>query len=121
MSLAQAAIQTTLRQGPPSAVMSFSLSGTRIRESAWSRGRRSRATIHVNIAIPRRLVDTPTTMKQRITYVVTDPESFNPEQINVKKEASGNAAIFELNGVKAAKEHRITLGLDELSQSPIDM
>ncbi|KAF1362061.1 PIG-X-domain-containing protein [Lizonia empirigonia] len=60
-------------------------------------------------------------MKQRITYVVTEPESFNPEQISFKKEASGNAAVFELNGVKAAKEHRITLGLDELSQSPIDI
>lgn len=60
-------------------------------------------------------------MKQRITYVVTDPESFSPEQISVKKGDNGNSDIFELKGVKAAKEHRITLGLDELSQAPINL
>ncbi|KZM19512.1 protease B nonderepressible form [Ascochyta rabiei] len=60
-------------------------------------------------------------MKQRITYVVTEPESFNPEQISVQKGVNGNADIFKLNGVNAAKEHRITLGLDELSQTPIDI
>ncbi|KAJ4353148.1 protease B nonderepressible form [Ascochyta clinopodiicola] len=60
-------------------------------------------------------------MKQRITYVVTEPESFNPEQISVQKGPSGNAGVFKLNGVNAAKEHRITLGLDELSQAPIDI
>lgn len=60
-------------------------------------------------------------MKQRITYVVTEPESFSPEQISVKKESKENSGTFKLEGVQAAKEHRITLGLDELSQVPIDM
>jgi hypothetical protein len=52
------------------------------------------------------------TMKQRITYVVKSPESFSPELLDVKKEGSKDA--FILKGVQAAKEHRITLGLDEL-------
>lgn len=60
-------------------------------------------------------------MKQRITYVVTEPESFTPEQINVQKRGNGKGDTFTLKGVNAAKEHRITLGLDELSQAPIDM
>ncbi len=60
-------------------------------------------------------------MKQRITYVVTEPESFNPEQINVQKGSNGKGDTYTLTRVRAAKEHRITLGVDELSQSPIDM
>jgi hypothetical protein len=53
-------------------------------------------------------------MKQRITYVVTKPESFNPEQIQVQKHGGNNGDTFTISGVNAAKEHRITLGLDEL-------
>ncbi|KAH6622195.1 PIG-X [Boeremia exigua] len=60
-------------------------------------------------------------MKQRITYVVTDPESFNPEQIDVQKGSNGKSDTFTLTRVRAAKEHRITLGLDELSEAPIDI
>jgi hypothetical protein len=52
------------------------------------------------------------TMKQRITYVVKDPDSFTPELLHVKKDGSRDS--FILSGVQAAKEHRITLGLDEL-------
>jgi hypothetical protein len=51
-------------------------------------------------------------MKQRITYVVKSPESFSPELLDVRREGSKDA--FVLKGVQAAKEHRITLGLDEL-------
>jgi hypothetical protein len=62
-------------------------------------------------------------MKARITYVVTEPESFNPDQINVQKGRNGERDTFEIKRVKAAKEHRITLGLDELSKhkAPFDM
>ncbi|CAO2649461.1 Nn.00g068460.m01.CDS01 [Neocucurbitaria sp. VM-36] len=49
-------------------------------------------------------------MKQRITYVVKDPDAFTPEQLVVQEDGTGLA----LNNVHAAKEHRITLGLDEL-------
>lgn len=61
-------------------------------------------------------------MKVRVTYVVTEPESFSPEQISVQRASNGKRDTFELNRVKAAKEHRITLGLDELSkhQAPFD-
>jgi hypothetical protein len=51
-------------------------------------------------------------MKQRITYVVKDPDSFTPELLGVKKD--GHRDSFTTEGVQAAKEHRITLGLDEL-------
>jgi hypothetical protein len=51
-------------------------------------------------------------MKQRITYVVTNPESFTPEQLKVYKTESHH--VFSVNGVQAAKEHRFTFGLDEL-------
>jgi hypothetical protein len=51
-------------------------------------------------------------MKQRITYVVKDPDSFSPELLEVEKDGSRDS--FVLSGVQAAKEHRITLGLDEL-------
>lgn len=61
-----------------------------------------------------------TTMKQRITYVVTDPDSFNPDQIEIQKGSKGKGDTYVLTRVKAAKEHRITLGLDELAQAPID-
>lgn len=49
-------------------------------------------------------------MKQRITYVVKNPDSFTPEQLVVKPDGTQ----FALKQVVAAKEHRITLGLDEL-------
>jgi hypothetical protein len=52
------------------------------------------------------------TMKQRITYVVDNPDSFTPELLDVKKD--GARDTFAIMGVWAAKEHRITLGLDEL-------
>ncbi|RYN53689.1 hypothetical protein AA0118_g9417 [Alternaria tenuissima] len=51
-------------------------------------------------------------MKQRITYVVKNPEEFTPEQLKVDKDLRG--PWFALTDVDAAKEHRITLGLDEL-------
>jgi hypothetical protein len=47
-------------------------------------------------------------MKQRITYLVRDPESFDPNLLTV------NDASLSLRDVKAAKEHRITFGLSEL-------
>jgi hypothetical protein len=54
------------------------------------------------------------TMKQRLTYVVKNPEDFSPEQIEVKDDR------FTLKNVHAAKEHRITLGLDELPEEVPD-
>jgi hypothetical protein len=51
-------------------------------------------------------------MKQRVTYVVTNPENFSPEQVEVAK--NGAAHRLSLRGVHAAKEQRITLALDEL-------
>jgi hypothetical protein len=62
--------------------------------------------------ITRRAVKVPATMKQRITYVVKDPDEFTPEQLQVKQD--GHKDSLSLNGVHAAKEHRVTLGLDEL-------
>lgn len=57
--------------------------------------------------------------------MVTEPESFNPEQISVQKGKGKDKGrdVFEVKRVKAAKEHRITLGLDELSthKAPFDM
>lgn len=58
-------------------------------------------------------------MKQRITYVVTEPESFNPEKIEVNKNGSKNGDTFALKGVQAAKEHRITVGLDEIPRNSL--
>ncbi|KAH9860093.1 hypothetical protein IAQ61_011877 [Plenodomus lingam] len=52
-------------------------------------------------------------MKQRITYVVEKPDEFSPDQLSVENSGSSGAR-FLLKGVKAAKEHRITLGLNEL-------
>ncbi|KAF2199276.1 PIG-X-domain-containing protein [Delitschia confertaspora ATCC 74209] len=49
-------------------------------------------------------------MKQRITYIVHDPESFNPTSLIVKGDT------FSINGADAAKEHRITFSLSELPQ-----
>lgn len=62
-------------------------------------------------------------MKERITYVVTEPESFSPEQIDIQSRKHGEPDTFKVERVKAAKEHRITLGLDELSKhkAPFDM
>lgn len=51
-------------------------------------------------------------MKQRVTYVVTNPESFTPELLEVT--STGNENVFSVKGVQAAKEHRFTFGLDEL-------
>jgi hypothetical protein len=53
-------------------------------------------------------------MKQRITYVVKNPEEFTPDQLDVSTDQSG--PYFALDNVYAAKEHRITLGLDELPE-----
>ncbi|KAF2676782.1 PIG-X-domain-containing protein [Lentithecium fluviatile CBS 122367] len=47
-------------------------------------------------------------MKQRITYIVRNPDEFTPEQLEV---IGRSLNIQKLN---AAKEHRITLGLKEL-------
>ncbi|KAI8940798.1 hypothetical protein NX059_002061 [Plenodomus lindquistii] len=52
-------------------------------------------------------------MKQRITYVVDKPDEFSPDQLSVQN-AGSSVPRFSLKGVKAAKEHRITLGLKEL-------
>jgi hypothetical protein len=52
------------------------------------------------------------TMKQRITYVVKNPDTFTPDLLEVKKDGSKDS--FVVSGVQAAKEHRITLGLNEL-------
>ncbi|KAF2026085.1 PIG-X-domain-containing protein [Setomelanomma holmii] len=51
-------------------------------------------------------------MKQRITYVVTNPESFAPEQLSVTN--SYDQDVLGVKGVRAAKEHRFTFGLYEL-------
>ncbi|KAF2790813.1 hypothetical protein K505DRAFT_281887, partial [Melanomma pulvis-pyrius CBS 109.77] len=47
-------------------------------------------------------------MKQRITYLVQDPDVFSPEQLDVK------GGSLTLDQVNAAKEHRVTFGLSEL-------
>jgi hypothetical protein len=52
------------------------------------------------------------TMKQRITYVLKDPDAFTPDLLELNKDGSKDS--FIIDGVQAAKEHRITLGLDEL-------
>jgi len=62
--------------------------------------------------ITRDSVSAHSTMKQRITYVVKDPDSFTPEQLEVKKDS--HESTFSVKDLQAAKEHRITLGLDEL-------
>lgn len=51
-------------------------------------------------------------MKQRITYIVHNSDTFSPEQLEVGADKRG--PVFALKGIEAAKEHRITLGLDEL-------
>lgn len=51
-------------------------------------------------------------MKQRITYIVKDADEFSPDQLEVTKD--GQKDLITLKGVEAAKEHRITLGLNEL-------
>ncbi|KAH8725225.1 PIG-X [Phaeosphaeriaceae sp. PMI808] len=51
-------------------------------------------------------------MKQRITYVVTKPELFTPEQLEVSKDEYS----MSVKGVHAAKEHRFTFGLEELPE-----
>lgn len=47
-------------------------------------------------------------MKQRVTYLVKDPDTFTPEKLQVKD------ASITLDAVEAVKEHRITFSLDEL-------
>lgn len=47
-------------------------------------------------------------MKQRITYLVHNPEEFTPEQLEV------TSSSLKLDKLNAAKEHRITIGLSEL-------
>jgi hypothetical protein len=47
-------------------------------------------------------------MKQRRTYLVSDPDSFTPEQLEVKD------GSLSLKGLHAVEEHRITFSLDEL-------
>ncbi|EUC38131.1 hypothetical protein COCCADRAFT_32815 [Bipolaris zeicola 26-R-13] len=54
-------------------------------------------------------------MKQRITYIVHNSDTFSPEQLEVGTDKRG--PVFALKGIEAAKEHRITLGLDELPKS----
>ena len=51
-------------------------------------------------------------MKQRITYVVHNPDDFDPSQLRLSP--TNNA--FTLDLVNAAKEHRLTFGLSELPQ-----
>lgn len=53
-------------------------------------------------------------MKQRITYVVKRPDGFSPEQLLVLRDDDQFGTRFALKDVDAAKEHRITLGLNEL-------
>ncbi|KAF1966463.1 PIG-X-domain-containing protein [Bimuria novae-zelandiae CBS 107.79] len=47
-------------------------------------------------------------MKQRITFLVKDPDSFTPEKLEVKDES------LAMSAVEAVKEHRFTISLDEL-------
>lgn len=47
-------------------------------------------------------------MKQRITYLVPNPDDFHPDLLEVE------SASLSVRDLKSAKEHRITLGLSEL-------
>ncbi|KAF2639048.1 PIG-X-domain-containing protein [Massarina eburnea CBS 473.64] len=49
-------------------------------------------------------------MKQRITYIVSDPDTFRPELLDVKH------ASITLKKVQAAKERKVTIGLGELPE-----
>jgi hypothetical protein len=49
-------------------------------------------------------------MKHRITYLVPNPDDFHPDLLTVEDTS------FSVKNLKAAKEHRITLGLNELPQ-----
>ena len=50
-------------------------------------------------------------MKQRVTYLLHDSNmELGPDQVQV-----ANASLA-IDGVNAAKEHRITLGFEELPQ-----
>ncbi|KAF2490460.1 PIG-X-domain-containing protein [Lophium mytilinum] len=49
-------------------------------------------------------------MRQRITYIVHDPDEFNPDKLHVFDDS------FSLVSVDAAKEHRLTFSLSELPQ-----
>jgi hypothetical protein len=53
-------------------------------------------------------------MKHRVTYVLKDPDTFSPDQLKVVKRNGKSPAKFIFENVNAAKEHRITMGLDEL-------
>ena len=48
-------------------------------------------------------------MKQRITFLVKDPESFTPERLEVEEDGS-----LSLKDIEAVKEQRLTFSLDEL-------
>ncbi|KAF2811037.1 PIG-X-domain-containing protein [Mytilinidion resinicola] len=49
-------------------------------------------------------------MKQRTTYIVCNPDEFNPDKLHVFDDS------FSLVSVDAAKEHRLTFSLSELPQ-----
>jgi hypothetical protein len=49
-------------------------------------------------------------MKQRITYLVPEPDDFRPELLTVQDES------LSVRNLKAAKEHRVTFGLSELPE-----
>lgn len=51
-------------------------------------------------------------MKQRVTYVVHNPDDFDPSQLRLPPTNDA----FTLDSVNAAKEHRLTFGLSELPQ-----
>jgi hypothetical protein len=72
----------------------------------------SQSSLDIERTSRARQVNVHAIMKQRITYVVKDPDSFTPELLEVKKDGSKDSLV--INGLQAAKEHRITLGLDEL-------
>ena len=46
--------------------------------------------------------------------MVKDPDAFNPGQLKLVKQDGDSPAKFIFENVNAAKEHRITMGLDEL-------
>lgn len=49
-------------------------------------------------------------MKQRLTYLVKDVSTFDLDKLEVTKDS------FLVQGLHAAKEQHLTIGLDELPQ-----